>query len=111
PLVVVLAVAGIALSPPWRRGPIDWWAAGTAAAVFAVFAAPVVLSGQATVAGYLKLEDTATWIALTDRVMEHGRSLHGLAPSSYEGILASFLPFGYPIGALMPFGVGKALVG
>jgi hypothetical protein len=111
PLVVVLAVAGLALSPPWRRGPLDWWAVGAAVAVFCFFAAPIVLSGQATVAGYLKLEDTATWLALTDRTMEHGRSLDGLAPSSYEGILASFLPHGYPIGALMPFGVGKALVG
>ena len=58
-----------------------------AVGVFAVFAAPIVLSGEATFAGYIKLDDTATWFAMTDRVMEHGRSLAGLAPSTYEATL------------------------
>jgi hypothetical protein len=49
--------------------------------VFCVDAAPIVLSGQATFAGFLKLDDTSTWMALTDRVMTHGRSLAGLPPS------------------------------
>ena len=51
--------------------------------MFAVFAAPVVLSGEPTVAGFIKLDDTATWLAFTDRIMEHGRDLDGLAPSTY----------------------------
>src|SRR5689334_19796158 len=88
PVVVALAVAGIALSIPWRKGRLDWWAVGTAAAAFALYAAPVVLSGEATFTGYIKLDDTATWLAITDRVMEHGRDLTGLAPSSYEATLA-----------------------
>src|SRR3954451_18880790 len=48
PLVVALAIAGVALALPWRRARLDWWAAATAAAAFALFAAPVVLSGEAT---------------------------------------------------------------
>ena len=78
--------------------------------VFAAYAAPIVLSGQATFAGYIRLDDTATWMALTDRVMEHGRSLAGLAPSTYEATLSFNLGDGYPIGVFLPLGVARALV-
>src|SRR5207247_1047219 len=58
PAAVAMAVAGFGLS--WRRRSlrIGWWPVGTAAAVLAVYAAPIVLSGQATFAGYIKLDDT-----------------------------------------------------
>jgi hypothetical protein len=111
PAVVALASVGLALFPPWRRGRLDGWAVGAALAVYMAFAAPVVLSGHATFAGYIKLDDTATWLAITDHVMAHGRDLHGLAPSSYEATLAVNLPAGYPIGAFLPLGVGHELVG
>jgi hypothetical protein len=44
PLVVALAVAGWASAVPWRGRRFDGWAAGAALGVFAVYAAPVVLS-------------------------------------------------------------------
>ena len=109
PLVVALALAGLLLSRSWRRLPRPW-APAAAVGVFAVFAAPVVLSGRATFAGYIKLDDTATYLAMTDRVMEHGRSLAGLAPSTYEATLATTLAIGYPTGSLMPLGVGHQLL-
>ncbi len=109
PLVIALAVAGLLLRPPWRDR-LEPWALGAAAGVFAVFAAPIVLSGRATFAGYIKLDDTATYFAMTDRVMEHGRSLAGLAPSTYEATLATTLAIGYPTGSLMPLGIGHQLL-
>ena len=109
PLVVALAVAGL-VSTPLRLYRPDPWALGAAAAVFAVFAAPIVLSGEATFAGYIKLDDTATYLAMTDRVMEHGRSLAGLPPSTYEATLATTLAIGYPTGSLMPIGIGHQLL-
>jgi len=111
PLIVSLAVVGFGLSLQELDRGMAWWAVITAIAVFAVYAAPIVLSGQATFAGYIKLDDTATWMALTDRVMEHGRSLTGLPPSSYEATLAFNLGSGYPVGVFLPLGVGRALVG
>jgi hypothetical protein len=78
--------------------------------VFAVFAAPIVLSGRATFAGYIKLDDTATYFAMTDRVMEHARSLAGLAPSTYELAIAETIGIGYPTGSLMPLGIGHQLL-
>jgi hypothetical protein len=109
PAAVAAAAAGFGLSYPWGR--IDPWAVLAPLLAYAVYAAPVVLSGDATFTGYIKLDDTATWFALTDRVMEHGRSLDGLPPSSYEATLAFNLADGYPIGAFLPLGLGRALVG
>jgi hypothetical protein len=112
PLVVVLAVAGFALSATrLRAARPDAWAAGCALLTFLAFGAPVLLSGEATFTGYIKLDDTATWMAFTDHTMEHGRSLDGLAPSSYEATLDLNLPKGYPTGIFAPYGIGQALVG
>jgi hypothetical protein len=111
PVTVALAVVGFGLSLPVLNRGVAWWAVIAAAAVLAIYAAPIVLSGQATFAGYIKLDDTATWMTLTDRVMEHGRSLSGLPISSYEATLAFNLGSGYPVGVFLPLGVGRALVG
>jgi hypothetical protein len=111
PVVVAGALAGLAVSFRYRPRDIDGWALAAFVVVFASFAAPVVLSGEATFAGYIKLDDTATWLAMTDRVMDHGRSLGGLAPSSYEATLANYLDTGYPVGSFLPWGVGQKLVG
>ena len=62
-----------------------WWGIGAGAAVFAVYAAPIVLSGEPTIAGFIKLDDTATWLALTDRIADHGRDLGGLRAVELRG--------------------------
>lgn len=111
PVVTALAVLGVGLSLPWRFGRPDPLPAAAALAVFAVFAAPVVLSGQPTFAGFIMLDDTATWLAMTDRVMEHGRDLSGLEPSTYRATLEANIPGGYPIGAFVPFGTAQKLIG
>jgi hypothetical protein len=108
PAAVVLALAGLLLG---RRG--GWGnraAAGGALAVFAVYAAPIVFTGEPTFAGYIKLDDTATWLALTDRIAAHGRDLSGLAPSTYEATLRFNLGSGYPIGAFTPLAIGSRLL-
>lgn len=110
PLAIALAVAGYGLAA--RRGRrIDLWPAAAALAVFAVYAAPIVLSGRATFAGYITLDDTATWLALTDRAIEHGRTLSDLAPSTYQQVLTDYFNTGYPLGAFLPLGIGGKLTG
>jgi len=114
PLVVALAVAGFALAA-WgdrlRTLRPDAWAVGAVVAVFAVYAAPVVMLGRATFAGYSSLDDTAQWFSLIDRVMSYGRSAAGLPPSTYHHILHEYLHTGYPVGSMIPLGVGARLVG
>ena len=100
-----LALGAVALRRA-RAGPL--LAAG---GVFAVLRGAGRALREATFAGYIQLDDTATWMALTDRVMEHGRDLDGLAPSSYEATLDFNLADGYPVGVFLPLGVGGALVG
>jgi hypothetical protein len=114
PVVIALALAGYLAAWPfdWRGGAREVWpglAAGVG--VFLAYGAPIVLSGEATFAGFIKLDDTATWMALTDRVMEHGHSLDALAPSTYEATLAFNLGDAYPVGAFLPLGVASELTG
>jgi hypothetical protein len=111
PATVLFALAGALLGLRRARRSLDPWLLTAAIAVFAVYAAPVVLSGTPTFTGYIKLDDTATWMAFVDRLMEHGRDLSGLAPSSYQATLSVNLPSGYPVGAFLPLGVGSRLTG
>jgi hypothetical protein len=111
PVLVFLAAVGGAFALPWRFAPLDPWPTAVALAVFAIFAAPVALSGEPTFAGYIKLDDTATWFAFTDRVMEHGTDIAGLAPSTYQRTLEVNFTQGYPVGVFIPFGAAQKLVG
>jgi hypothetical protein len=111
PLIVALAVMGLGLSLPWRARRAEVWAIAAAAGVFAVYAAPIVLSGHPTFGGYIKLDDTASWVGITDRVMEHGRSLAGLQPSSYQAMLHFYIDSDYPVGVFLPLGIGPVLTG
>lgn len=110
PAVVVLAVAGFALALP-RRPPLAAGVpAGVAVAVFAAFGAPVLASGRATFAGYIKLDDTATYFAMLDRALTSGYNLSGLPPSTYEATVATSLGVGYPLGSFLPLGIAHELV-
>jgi hypothetical protein len=108
--VVTVAMAGGLLTLPWRRANTDRWPVLAALGSFAAFGAPVVLSGSATFTGWIKLDDGAQWLALTDRVMQHGRSVAGLPHSTYQVTLEVCLANGYPVGAFVPLGVGGQLL-
>jgi hypothetical protein len=110
PLVVALAVVGLAFG--LRRAlAIDGWGSAAGLGAYLVYAAPTVLSGRATFDGYIKLDDTATYLAMLDRIESHGRDLSGLAPSTYEATLHTSLAYGYPVGSFAPLGVVQRLVG
>jgi len=111
PVVVALAVLGGGPGLARRMRRADRWALGCALAVFLVYGAPIMLSGESTFAGYIKLDDTATWMAFTDRTMEFGRNLDGLPPSSYEATLDLNLSKGYPTAIFVPWGIGAAITG
>ncbi len=110
PAVCAVAAGGLVFRPPWRWRPRDR-ALIAPAIVFAVYAAPIVLSGSVTWAGYVKLDDTATWLALVDRTLSVGHTLAGLPPSTYMDTLASYLTNGYPVGSFLPLGLGHAFLG
>jgi hypothetical protein len=99
PLVVAGAVTGLVLGlRQLGEFGVDRWAAAAAVAVFAVFAAPIVLSGSATFAGYTVLGDTAVHFILADWIAAHGTELGSLEPSSYRQTLETYFGSGYPLG-------------
>jgi hypothetical protein len=100
PLVVAGAIAGLVLGRErvWPLRP-ELWTSLAAVAAFAVFAAPVVLAGSASFAGYTILGDTAVHFVLADRIGSDGTSLSGLEPSSYRQTLEAYFAGGYPLGA------------
>ena len=111
PLVVLVTAAGLWLG---RTGPrdADRWAATAAAGVFAVFAAPVVLSGEASFSGYTVLGDTSIHFIGADALLTNGRDFAGLPPSSYEFSLTAYYGAnGYPSGGPTTVGALTTLAG
>ena len=113
PLVVALAVLGYAVALPRAalRLRLDGWALGAGVGTYLAYAAPVLLLWRRTFAGYIKLDDTATYLAMLDRYLGHGYDVAGLAASTYERTLDTSLATGYPMGSLMPVGIGHTLLG
>jgi hypothetical protein len=109
PLVVAVAALGLVFGRlPRGRRVGDALALGVI--LFVIYGAPVLLSGEATFLGYNRLDDTSTWLGITDLVMHHGRSVSGLAPSTYEYVIKNYVGTGYPVGAFLPMGIGHVLV-
>ena len=83
PVVVALGAFGLVMgwSARLTRVPLPGWELAAALGVYLVFGAPVLLSGDPTLAGFIKLDDTATWMALDRprlRVRPQGRRLRAL---------------------------------
>ena len=90
---------------------LDWWCLGAVAAATAVFAAPQVLSGQATFAGYTVLGDTSIHMIGADALLRLGRDFSSLPPSSYEySLVQYFSASGYPTGGPTAAGVLTSIV-
>jgi hypothetical protein len=112
PVIIVLAVVGGVLARPWMIRPrISWWPILIAIAVYLVYLAPVLLSGEPTFTGFIKLDDTATWMGMTDQVLKTGHSIGSLPPSTYEAMLGAYLTGGEPVGSMLPWAITHQIVG
>ena len=110
PILAAVALAGLLTSRPLRR--ISAWPVLAAAGTLLAYGAPVLLSGSATFTGYLRLDDTATWLDVIDHAMTH---LHTFSPllaptSTYEHTFSAYGP-PYPFGSFMLPAVGHAFTG
>ncbi len=111
PAILVLAVLGLFVGRDALRrrpGRVVWF---VAVAVFLLYASPFLVIGEATLAGYIKLDDTATWLAITDHIFEFGRGLGDLAPSTHQQVLVDYLGGSYPIGGFVPAALMSAVSG
>ena len=98
-------VAGLVLAWPWR---LARWPLLAAVGILLVYGAPVLLSGQATFTGYIKLDDTATWLNIIDHAMTHLHEFSGGVPSTYALNFAGDVGPTYPVGAFVLVAVGHA---
>ena len=111
PAVAALVAAGLVAGRGRLRAlRVDPWLTVAALAVFAVFAAPVVASGEATFAGYLALPDTGHQLALAQLYAERGPDWFELPvlSSVREGITPYILS-GYPVAPQVALGVTAPL--
>ena len=115
PLVIALAILGYLSS--WRRlrslQP-DGWTLALGLVVFAMCAAPVVVSGQATFLGYFQDTDQAFHLELVSWLMDHGRSVGGVylySNSAVPALLYEYINSMYPLGADVALGSVRPLIG
>lgn len=112
PLVLLLALTGYASSLPRVKSlRPEPWPLAIGLALFAVYAAPVVLSGNAGFAGYFVDNDAAFHFALIDQLLAHGHDVSGLPISVYFYMVKNYLSTAYPIGADVAVGAIRPLVG
>ncbi len=111
PAIVVLGVLGLVLCRDLARPRPGGTEVCVAALVFLLFAAPFLAVGEATWAGYIKLDDNATWAAITSHVFEHGRGLGDLPPSTHQQVLEDYLGGTYPIGGFVPMALMSEISG
>ena len=111
PVLLLVALLGLVLSLPRLRAlRPDPWTTIAGLAVFGIFAAPVLLSGEPTVAGYTVLGDTTVHLIGADYILREGQVFDGIAPSTYEYVLAGYFGTGYPSGTQTALGAVQNLV-
>ena len=118
PRVVAPVIAVGALTGFWagrrRLTALDRGVMGAAAlaagGTYIVYALPTVVHGG-VLAGFGRLDDSSTWLALTDNLLTHGREVPALGPSTYPQVLRDYLDTGYPLGSLLPVALTARLSG
>lgn len=113
PLIVAVGIASLARAAfdgvlCRSRPPLP--ALVAALGVFLVFAAPVLVYGEPTWTGFIKLDDSATWMALANHAFTNGPTI-ALEPSTYEALIQINAGNGYPIGSLVPMQLLSTLSG
>jgi len=113
PVDGVVAVGGLVRA---RMSRSEWripdWSVVAAIGVLLAYGAPVLATGTPTFTGFIKLDDTSTWLGITAHLFSSGRSTAGLHPSTFTLLLETNLrTSAYPVGGFMLLGVGRGLVG
>jgi len=110
PVIGTLALAGLLVG----RGRLhalrpDPWLALALAALFVLLAAPVVLSGSPSFAGYLALPDTSHQLVLADQYAQRGPDWMGLPEGSHKATVIKYVTTSYPVAAQAALGVTAPL--
>lgn len=102
PVLVVLLAAAAAGLIAARRSLRRFRPGGgalAAGAIYALYIAPVALTGEATFLGYNLLNDTAIHLALVDWLSENGARFQAIPASSYAAAIDEYVGSSYPMGS------------
>lgn len=119
---LIIAMTGILIflvALTWFREyfKFDSIAALAGSLTYFVYGLPVIAYGHPSWAGWYRLDDTATFLAVTDRLMNVGRTVPAVITSSYDKYIESIFVgahsghFSYPIGSFIPYGITSKLTG
>lgn len=118
--VLALSVIGLIFGLIRRRSSLslDYPSVAGGLITYVVFGLPVMAYGKPSWAGWVQLDDTASFLAVTDRIMSVGQSVPSLVTSTFGRIIQVLLGgnglnygsvtnthFVYPIGTFVPIGV------
>src|SRR5438128_3026429 len=107
---VVAVGAAVGLFAAWPGGRLWNWGLIAAAGVLLAYGAPVLLSGQATFTGFVRLDDTSTWFNIVDHVFSHAGSVSSESESTYSLVFTGDVGSSYPLGAFMLPGVVRGVL-
>lgn len=116
-IVGVVALIGLVLGIVRLRTiiSIDFASLWAGLLTYLAFGLPILASGNPTWAGWVKLDDPATFLAITDRLMSVGRTSPDPVNSTYSRVIQTIFDpvgaghFSYPVGSFMPFGITAKL--
>ena len=110
PLAASIAIAGLPFAWAGRKRLGGWPLLAALGTLFA-FGAPVVLSGDATFAGFVKLDDTAVWFNIVDHFKTGPHAAPGEELSTYSQEYNDALGPHYPRGSFVLPAVAHTLLG
>lgn len=125
PIIGLLAIVGITLCRVRYRRYLkfDPLSAAAGALTYLIFSFPLIMYGKPTWAGWVQLDDNASWYAIANRLMSQGHSIPATVLTTYDRVLQVYLgvsafnygdansgQFAYPTGGLIPFGVLAKIV-
>lgn len=115
----IISLVGLVVSFVWFRSRLHFDFLPSVAGLFTyvAFSLPTLAYGHPSWVGWIKLDDDSTFLAVTDRLMNVGRTVPVPVASTFDRVLQTVFAvqgtghFSYPVGTFIPFGVISKLTG
>lgn len=115
----LISLLGLVVSLIWFRSRLhfDFLPSMAGLITYAAFSLPTLAYGHPSWVGWVKLDDDSTFLAVTDRLMNVGRTIPVPVASTFDRVLQTVFAvqgtghFSYPVGTFIPFGVVSKLTG
>lgn len=108
-----VSLIGLLVTAIWFRSRIRFEVLPSVAGfiTYVAFSLPSLGYGRPTWEGWVKLDDNSSFLAVTDRLMNVGRTVPNPIASTFDRLIQTFFAseanghFSYPVGTFIPFGV------